>query len=457
MNITGLFKRDKSLNTAFDSLEAEVGEALQQDFSEAIASEGQAERQALPLAEVPEIFAEITEETHAPEPIEPGLTAFAQERLSSLSSFEAMYQTAGEDLRNISKALSNVNALHHLTREFLIGVQSTIHRVNDTEQVNQRLVAENNRLRRQADNVARLKSQHESLMEGTRRREAKVQQELERFRQSLADARLETVEARNGIAALESERADLMNALATRTTEAERLGRENEVLRERHVNQTADLDQTAKRVGDLQRRLDELGSVHQTESNNLSEARARLAMIESELARVQKHNDTLQIDLAENRASLKSLEHEMDEVTGRQAAERQVMANEIEVLKAKIAVLTAARSEAENEAGSLRNRLKDMETDLRIAEERAGKRRSAVDDHASEVEIMRSEIERLNEMVKRLSTYERFYRSVKSKQCDKARDEAGEIEGTALAEMEAELPSIEVGDEGEVLRPTGEA
>lgn len=443
MNLSGLFKRDRNLRSAFAALDADMGEMLQSAFkgrSPDNADDLSGEAVAVPLDEVdaPPL---------SPEHAEPGLTAYAQERLSALSSFQTMYQETGEELEALGKAFSNMNAVHHLTREFLASTRSTIHRVNDLEIANTRLQADNNRLRRHAELVGRLKAQHEALVESTRRRDAKGQQELEKYRQSLADARSEAVEARNAISALETERGDLMNALATRSSEAERLARENEVLRERHVNQSADLDQVSKRAAEIQRRYDELVAVHQADVNNLSETRTKLALAEGELVRLQKQTDKLQLDLSEAGGSVRSLERDLDEAAARHAAELQVAGNESETLKAKIGVLSASQSEAAAEIAALKHRIKDAETEMRIAETRARQLRQEAEagQPAADAAAIRAELDRLKAdraaleaQVKRLAGYERFYRSVKNRQCDQAREEATGIEKVAKPSKPAE-------------------
>lgn len=447
MNLTGLFKRDRNLNSAFAALEAEVDEVLLNDLYKEVEADVQAEAAPVPTEEQPEaadpdgldylfeadqtppLQPEAEAADHV-EPAEPTITAYAQERFSSLASVEQMYQQASEDLKTLGNAFANVNAVHHLTREFLAAMQSTIGRVNDLELGNARLMAENSRVRRQAELVGRLKSQHEALIESTRRRESRMQQEIERFREILAEARQETVESRNALGAIESERANLMHALAGRTADAERLARENEVLRQRHVNQSADLDQAAKRASELQRKLDDLTVTHQAEANHLSEARSKLAVTEGELARMQKQNDSLQIDLADATASVKSLEREMDESAARHSAEARMLANENETLKAKAAALSASQAEAAGEVSMLRQRLKDAETEMRIAEDRVRQLKQEVD-HArrngrasdadnmredeSETAALREEIGQLTATVKRLKRFERLYRSVKDK------------------------------------------
>ena len=455
MNFAGMLKRDRGLNQAFVSLEEGMEEMLVNEFGP-----GSSERlaEAMQAADREDEADDEALEPSAADPIEDmnSLTAYAQSSIASLSAFEGMYGEAGEHLRAISDALAKVSTVHHLTREFLGTVHAGIHRSNDIELTNARLVSDNNRLRRQAEMVKKLRSQHEALIEGTKRREAKAQQEIETLRQALAAARYDTIEAKSTIATMETDRAELMNNLAARTAEAERVSRENEILRERQVNLAADLDSAVKRNGDLQRRFDEVNAVHQSEQAQLAELRSKLAAAEGEFFRVQKLNDTLELRLTEAQDATRSVERDMDDQAARHASEVQALTNEIDVLKAKLSVASNGHTDSSAETAGLRHRLKDLEAELAIARDRIETLKAenesdrqamlansanvsqmnlrqasdqlTLDRQNQEIESLRDQVDTLKASIKRLSTYERFYQSVKSRQCEKAREGAAEIE-----------------------------
>jgi predicted nucleic acid-binding Zn-ribbon protein len=371
-------------------------------------------------------------------------TQFTQASLASFAAFESLHQGAQEHIEALSSTLAKVTATHHLTREFLNMVHSIIHRGNELEVANGELLTENRRLARQAEHVNRLRGQYEALQEAYKRRESKLVNDAESLRVALGAAKLAAVDANNAVAAMETERAQMLNSLASNTSQVERLGRENEILRERLINLSADLESSAKKHDEIRRKYDELATVHEGQSAQFAESRSRLTEVEKEFVRLQKQHDGLQTRLTEANETIRSMEADVDDEAKRHRTEIQGMKSEIESLKAHMKVAGDKQRDAAGEMETLRARLKDVEAERRIAEdklealreenERAKSIAPSISDlgpmdqqgaveiaaaaHARETEALRREIGSLKMAVKRLQPFEALYKSVKGRMAD---------------------------------------
>ena len=288
MNLSNILKRGDNLKRAFVNLENGMSEAIEAEFllphgeeteapappSEAPAEPAVDDELADELeAALPDLEDEGEEEEQEQAPVEVAqqddrerLTSHTQNRLAALASFERAYRESHEDLTRISSALASVVAMHNLSREFLGNCQADIVRANELEIANSDLSFENRQLSDRVEKLERLRSRYETLVEAMKRREVKLLQDIDVLRISLGQAKLETVEARNVIARNELAQSELHNSLAARTSQAERLLRDNEVLREKTANLSLELDSALKKQTEMRRRLDELAAAHAQQS-----------------------------------------------------------------------------------------------------------------------------------------------------------------------------------------------
>ena len=446
MNLGNILKRGDNLKRAFVNLENGMSEAIEAEFllphgEETEAPASRSEAPAEPAvdheladeleAALPDLEDEVEEEEQAPVEVaqqddRERLTSHTQNRLAALASFERAYRESHEDLTRISSALASVVAMHNLSREFLGNCQADIVRANELEIANSDLSFENRQLSDRVEKLERLRSRYETLVEAMKRREVKLLQDIDVLRISLGQAKLETVEARNVIARNELAQSELHNSLAARTSQAERLLRDNEVLREKTANLSLELDSALKKQTEMRRRLDELAAAHAQQSALHAEVSAKLASEEKDVARLQKHADVLEARLVETTEALRNLELESSEQERRYQTEIHALRSEVQTLSSRLHDMTAEQMEAANRAALLTSRIADLESEKRMAEQKlagfsveadTGKTlpaaannqpqdASLVEAQAREIEEMRGRIETLTATVERLSPFE---------------------------------------------------
>ena len=213
----------------------------------------------------------------------PRLTPHSQSRLAALNSFDKLYRDAEEHLQEIEAKLTEVTTSHHLTRQFFNILNADIHRANDLELANGNLLSEQKRLTEQLQDVTRKHQEREAVIDMLHQREAALVHDKDTLRADLATAKLELVEAINTIARNDAELGDLVKTLSIRTVEAERRSRENEVLREKQVNLSIDLDKALKREAEGVRKIEELSTIHANEVARHTELLAALGKSEKEV------------------------------------------------------------------------------------------------------------------------------------------------------------------------------
>lgn len=442
MNLGNILKRGDNLKRAFVNLENGMSEAIEAEFllphgEDAEASASQPEDRAKPTTvevseeelelELPALSHEelVHAEAERQEDRE-RLTPHTQNRLAAFASVEQAYREAHEDLTRISSALASVIATHNLSREFLGNCQADIQRANELELANNELSFENRQLSDRVEKLERLRSRYETLVEAMKRREVKLLQDIDVLRISLGQAKLETVEARNVIARNELAQSELQNSLAARTSQADRLLRDNEVLREKTANLSLELDAALKRHTETRRRLDELSAQHAQQSALHAEVSAKLASEEKDVVRLQKHADVLEGRLVETSEALRNLELESSEQERRYQTEIHALRTEVQALSSRLYDMTAEQMETTNRASLLMSRIADLEAEKRMAEQKlAGlgaeheaarsltvaanghaQDASLVEAQAREIEEMRGRIETLSATVERLSPFE---------------------------------------------------
>jgi DNA repair exonuclease SbcCD ATPase subunit len=460
MNFKGLIKRDDNvddkIDLAFEELQFEMAEAFDEslgledpappnDEMAALENSAANENEVQPqesladetLPEPVEVVTDVPETTRR-------LTSHTQSRLAALSSFDQLYHEAHEHLQEIGAKLSEVTISHNLTREFFNILHADIHRSNELELANANLIAEQRKLTEQLHDAARREQERENAIESFRQHETALLQDKEALRAAVAAAKLELVEANNTIARNEAELGDLVKTLSSRTLEAERRGRENDVLREKHVNLSIDLDKALKRESEARRKLDEVSTIHANEAARHTEVLATLGKSEKEVLRLQKALEAAQAKHAEMAETARSVEADREAEVDRSLAEMRGLRSEIQNLQQRQEAAADEQNEAASEIARLRTQLSDALAEKHVADERLvalmkenendkinlsaasanisqlslqhASEQIQLDIHRQECEDLRAEIAALNARIKELLPYERLYRVMKSRE-----------------------------------------
>ncbi len=379
---SGLFRKATDDGQVFDELEQELADQILQDIGVPPLDP----HDDIELSDF-SVEAELPEDDGLPAQLATGdaakLAPYAQTRLASLSAFEEEFKASGEDLQRLSAAVANLAALHNATRAFVGGVYATIMRANEMEQANTALQSQNRGLLQQVEQIKRLRSQHESVTEAYKRRQSKLQQDADELRIALGQAQLELNEARSTNVILENERAELVNEHAAKSATAERVTRENELLRDKQLNLKLDLESLQQRHTDLERKHDELESIHRSESAQLSELRSAHVSAQKENLRLQKQNDALHARLAEAQDGTLALELEIAETSKRHASEVQNLHNELDVVRARLETAAKSQIAAAEITAELRQQLADAISENKVLRSKLGADRALPETPAS--------------------------------------------------------------------------
>ncbi|TIW40188.1 MAG: hypothetical protein E5V72_24455, partial [Mesorhizobium sp.] len=277
MRIKSLIKRAEKVDRAFKELEADLANA----FDECLKLDDQS-----PLNDVPDENLAAKNDNSQPEDdadtpeIALRLTSHAQTRLAALNAVDGLFDDAREYLEEINTKLSEIATSHHLTGEFLKLLHGDILRANELELANVSLTTQQRVLSEQLHDATKKQRERQSAVEALQQRETSLVEDKEALRGALAAARLELVVAGNASAEREAEFGDLVKTLSARTAEANRCARENDILREKHVSLSIDLDKALKREAEARHRLDELSTIHASDATRLSELLAALGKSE---------------------------------------------------------------------------------------------------------------------------------------------------------------------------------
>ncbi len=451
MNIDNILKPGSALKRAFVNLESGMSDAFDEAFLEASldaepdGGEG-LDRLVQPtdsgdaIDAQPEMEADLDADDEAPavpEDVAERITAHTRSRLAAFAIFDESRSAVHKDLDQIGAALANVTAAHHLSREFLNDCYADIQRANDMEVQNAALSAH---ARRQADRLDKLERQrvrYEALVDMQKRREAKFVHEAAALRDELNVVKLDAVEARNLLARSEAQHGELHTALSAKTSLAERLLRENEVLRDKGVTASLDLENAVKKQADIRRKYDDLFAIHAEESARYAEMAAKLSTAESELSRIQKVHDGLEARLADATEQLGTLELEMSEREKRYQTENHALKGENHALGARLLASTTEHLDAVSEIEAIKTRLSNLDSEKHLAEKKYaalsaeiengrnqggsdGADQALVEMQKQEIASLRGEIEVLTEKLKRLLPLEKRQEAAKTRTRGKA-------------------------------------
>ena len=182
--------------------------------------------------------------------------------------------------------------------------------------------------------------------------------------------RLEVVEARNTISRSESLHGELQSALAARGNEAERFMREVEILREKNVSLSVELDLVQKKHADARRRADELNAMHGHDSARLADVMARLGAEEGESTRLQKLNDALEARLIEANENASRFSSELNERDKRHQSENQALRTELQTLGLRLQTAASEQRDTAADLTNLRSRLNEVESERHVLEKK---------------------------------------------------------------------------------------
>ncbi len=454
MNIDNILKPASALKRAFGNLETGLSDVLNEAFvmppmdadgNEIVGADQQSfhtieAEEAMPVNEsFPDIVADPRPLTQ-PATIEPAperITAHTQNRLAAYSAFDEARSASQKDLGYIGEALASVIATHHLSREFLNDCYADIHRANEMEVQNAALSAQTRRFADRLDKLEKQRIRYEALVELQKRKEAKLSQETETLREELNAVKLDAVEARNVLARTESQQSELHATLAAKSSQAERLLRENELLRDKSVNLALDLEKSVKKQAEFRRKHDDLAAIHASESSNYAEMTARFSSAEKEVARVQKIQVDLEARLQEASESLHAVEQEMTEREKRFQSENHALKSENQMVSARLQAVTTEHLDAVSEVAALKTRLSNLDSEKHVAEKKYAtlsaeiengrknpvpdsSKRDQVEVHKKEAATLRAEVTALNDKLKRLTALEKLHEAAKQRARERA-------------------------------------
>ena len=462
MSVNGSKESDDKTDMAFEELQSEMAQAFEQSFQHddlsdlkegAAFGEGASANGDPQLEnELPAAVAEV-EAPDAPALVdavandttsEAQLTSHTQSRLAALSSFVGLFTDAQSHLKEVDARLQEVATSHHLTREFLNVLFADTQRANQLELANTRLTLEQRRLTDQLHELGNTRQELERALEARRQREASLDRDIEALRAALTAAQLDIVEAANATARNEAELGEAIRALSVRSVEAERSSRENEVLREKHVNLSIEFDKALSREADTRRKFDEVSALHENEATRNTELLSTVGKIEIEVLRLKKSLETAHMKLAEMADEARVMEAEGEAKDVRNAAELSGLRSELQSLQIRLDHAHGERNETAAEVARLKAQLGDTIAQKLIADEKLSTlmqenerdkiNLSAASTNFSELSLqqasdqiqyevltqecedLRAEVATLNARVKELLPYERLHRVANARQ-----------------------------------------
>ncbi|MER9266558.1 hypothetical protein NKI63_18620 [Mesorhizobium sp. M0410] len=374
MNFKGLIKRAETVERAFKELETDLADA----FSECLNVDDQPPLNDVTVPDETESDKNLAA-TDDSSQIEANADAFetarrlsphTQTRLAALSAVDGLFHDAQEYLGEINAKLSEIATSHHLTGEFLKLLHGDILRANELELANTGLMAQQRVLSEQLHDATRKQRERDSAIEALQQHEASLVEDKEALRGALAAARLELVVAGNASAKREAEFGELVKTLSARAVEANRRSRENEMLREKHVSLSIDLDKALKREAEARHRLDELSTVHANDAAQLSELLAALGKSEKEEMRLQKSLDMAQAKLSEITEAARLRDGDREAELARSVAEMTGLRSEIEDLRSRLEAASNQNSEAASEIAMLKAQASDAVAERQIVEQK---------------------------------------------------------------------------------------
>lgn len=448
MKFKALIKRAEVVDGAFEQLESDLANAFDEcinlddqwppEDEVGISDENLAARNdnTLPESDAPSEDNALLEDNSGETARR--LTSHAQTRLAALNAVDELFHDAQDYMGEINAKLSEIATSHHLTGEYLKLLHGDILRANELELANASLTAQQRALSDQLHDATKKQRERDSAIEALQQRETSLIEDKEALRGALAAARLELVVAANASAKREAEFGDLVKTISAKTVEVDRRSRENEMLREKHVSLSIDLDKALKREAEARHRLDELSTIHANDAARLADLLAALGKSEKEEMRLQKSLDIAQAKLSEMTEAARIREGDKEAELQRSLAEMSGLRSEIQGLQSRLQLASHENSEAAGEIASLKAQWSDAVAEKQIAEQKLSalikenehdkmnlstvsanlsqlslqqaSEQIQHDVQRQECEDLRAEVAMLNARVKELLPYERLHK-----------------------------------------------
>jgi hypothetical protein len=298
---------------------------------------------------------------------EPKQSTGTRTNLAALASFENEMRAAAAGMDAMDTTMAAIGAAHETASRFVGNLRAAVLRANDIEEANAALSAENRRMSERLEQARHLQSQHESAEEVHRRRIELLTKDYEEAKIALGKAQIELVAMRDAMTDTDAEKTALIYELATKSTGVDRLSRENELLRQKLVNQQMANGELEQRHSELERRFDEVGAIRKGEMAETAELRMRFDSTEKEYRRLQKQSELSQVRLTETQERVMTLEADLDELRGRHGAMTERFRSEAEILKAKLESATRKNIADADEIASLKLQVGDAVSAASVA------------------------------------------------------------------------------------------
>jgi hypothetical protein len=322
--------------------------------------------QVVGAPEAEEIAAVADEAPDEPQQIKQ--SSHTQAALGALCAFEEQMRGAKTDFDAIESAMSTIRGAHESFSRFLGGLRAAILRLNELEEANAGFATENRRLVHLLEQSKHQQSHYQTMNEASKRRIELLVMDYDEVKVGLGRAQMETIEASNALAEVETERAALIYELATKSASVDRLLRENELLRQKNVNEQISYAGLEQRNLDCERKLEEISTIRKAESAEMAELRLRFDNSEKECRRLQKQSEMAQIRLAETQERNMTLEADLEELTSRNASTIEGFRSESEILKAKLETASRRNVADADEIVTLKQQLGEALAATNVAE-----------------------------------------------------------------------------------------
>jgi len=282
-----------------------------------------------------------------------------QASLAALTAFETEMRDAAAALEALDSTVAVIAASHQSAVRLLGGLRSGVLRTSELEDSHAAALAENRRHAQQAEQAKHLLSQQESMNEANTRRIELLVKDYDEAKVALGAAQLDANDARSSLADAETEKAALIHELATKSAAIDRLSKDNELLRQKYVNQQLNHSALEQRYAEIERKVEDISATRNTEMVAMADLRARLENSEKECRRLHKQAEQAQIRLAESQQQIMTLEADLEELTERHASTTQRLQSEAGVLKARLDAASRKHVADVDEVGKLKQQLGD--------------------------------------------------------------------------------------------------
>lgn len=327
---------------------------------------------------VTEELPEAWEHIHDLEPIrddltsevsaEPRHTSITQASLAALAAFEGEMRASTAGLEVLDTTLAAIGAAHETANRLLGSLRSGVLRANDFEEANAAFSSENRRLSEQLEQAKHTQSQLESAEEASKRRIELLIRDYDEVKIALGRSQIEAIEIRDALAEADNEKTTLIYELATKTTTVDRYARENELLRQKCINQQISLAAVEQRHSELEMKLNETVAIRKAETAEMATLRMRHDNTEKECRRLQKQSELSQVRFAESQERMMTLEADLEDLQNCRLATNERFRAEAEVMKAKLETAVRKSIAEADEIAALKRQLGDAVAAMGVAE-----------------------------------------------------------------------------------------